>query len=118
MKKHIQIKNSYKIWDPSTMEHIIDKAVPTKNHFLLVIEWWIHNIIYWLTKPFTKNTTIKSVNDRCKDVDLDIEIDLECGDFYCNGKKDFCVDHLTKCAECVHYDGNGGYYVKDGDENV
>ena len=70
MKKHIQIKDSYNTWNPNEME----KQTKSKS-LLLVIEWWLHNIVYWLTKPFTKNTTIKSINDRSKDVDLDVESD-------------------------------------------
>lgn len=72
MKKHIQIKDSYNTWNPKKMEEQMNS-----NSLLLKIEWWLHNIIYWLTKPFTKNSTVKSVNDRCKDVDLEVESEKE-----------------------------------------
>lgn len=68
MKEHIQIKDSYNTWNPKEM-----KKQTKSNSLLLMIEWWLHNIVYWLTKPFVKNNTIKSVNDRCKDVDLMVE---------------------------------------------
>lgn len=62
MKKHIQIKDSYKIWRPSKMG--ISGAA-------LVIEWWIHNVGYYLTKPFP---FMKKLNARFKDVDLMVEV--------------------------------------------
>lgn len=75
MKKHVQIKDSYNTWNPKEMDNKIEESEPAKTNFLLVIEWWLHNIVYWLTKPFTKNATIKSINDRSKDVDLEVESD-------------------------------------------
>lgn len=71
-KNHIQIKDSYNTWKPQEM-----KKQTNSNSLLLIIEWWLHNIVYWLTKPFTKNATIKSINDRSKDVDLEVESEGE-----------------------------------------
>lgn len=71
MKKHVQIKNSYKIWGPAVMKNLIDYHVPTKKHTALIIEWWLHNIGYYLTKPFP---IFKGINDRCRDVDLMVEV--------------------------------------------
>ena len=70
MKKHLQIKDSYNTWSPKEMETKMNSKSP-----LLIIEWWLHNIVYWLTKPFKMNDTIKKVNDRSKDVDLNVEVD-------------------------------------------
>ena len=72
MKKHIQIKDSYNTWNPKTMEEQTES-----KSIWLKIEWWLHNIVYWLTKPFTKNTTVKKLNDRSKDVDLEVEVNNE-----------------------------------------
>lgn len=65
MKKHIQIKDSYKIWRPSKMG--ISGAA-------LVIEWWIHNVGYYLTKPFVFIPAIRALNVRFRDVDLMVEV--------------------------------------------
>ena len=75
MKKHIQIKNGYKIWYPSIMAKIIRRrsGVDTDNA-PLIIEWWLHNIAYWLTKPFTFIPALKRINLRAKDVDLLVEV--------------------------------------------
>ena len=40
---------------------------------LLIIEWWLHNIGYYLTLPFVKNAKIKALNERFKHVDLMVE---------------------------------------------
>lgn len=73
MKKHVQIKDSYNTWKPSDMKNEIEESASGKTGFLLVVEWWLHNIVYWLTKPFRMNDTVKKINDRCKDVDLEVE---------------------------------------------
>ena len=36
----------------------------------MYIEWWLHNIGYYLTLPFNKNEKLLAINHRCKDVDL------------------------------------------------
>lgn len=68
MKQHIQIRNSYNIWKPSQMKELIQSDSP-----LLIIEWWLHNIGYYLTLPFVKNAKIKALNERFKHVDLMVE---------------------------------------------
>jgi hypothetical protein len=68
MKQHIQIKNSYNIWKPSRMKELIQSDSP-----LLIIEWWLHNIGYYLTLPLVKNAKIKALNERFKHVDLMVE---------------------------------------------
>jgi hypothetical protein len=52
------------------------------NHIFIrdayIIEWWLHNIGYYLTVLFVTNKTIKSLNERFKHVDLMVEV-VECG---------------------------------------
>ena len=83
MKKHIQIKNSYDVWKPSTMKTLIlgkysreygnYSITRIENFSSLVIEWWLHNIGYYLTKPFVSVPKLKRINERCKHVDLMVE---------------------------------------------
>jgi hypothetical protein len=68
MKKHIQIKDSYNTWNPKEM-----KGQMKSNSLLLIIEWWIHNICYYLTLPFVKLSKGKELNERCKHVDLMVD---------------------------------------------
>lgn len=78
MKKHIQIKNSFKIWKPSEMGFIIYVRLhPHRAAYFApyIIEWWLHNIGYYVTKPFTFIPFIKSINLRCKDVDLMVKVE-------------------------------------------
>ena len=78
MKRHIQIKNSYDVWKPSTMRSIISDWCPhaeIKNFKSIVIEWWLHNIGYYITKPFNRVTKIKSLHLRFKDVDLMVDME-------------------------------------------
>lgn len=37
----------------------------------MYIEWWLHNIGYYVTKPFCFNKSINTINIRCRDVDLE-----------------------------------------------
>ena len=81
--KNIHIENSYKIW---TTGHMTSKIriqcyanygtinaceVLNRSYRGMYIEWYLHNIGYWLTLPFIKNQTIKSLNERFKHVDLE-----------------------------------------------
>ena len=77
-KKPIQLQNSYVVWRPSTMEKAFVYLLGTKplNFKALVIEWWIHNIGYYLTKPFIFIPFVKKLNDRFKDVDVEVEVKL------------------------------------------
>ena len=76
MKKHIQIRWSYDVWSPARMrKYIIAHGGNGKHIFLLVIEWWLHNIGYYLTAPFVTNETINSLNERFMHVDLVVEVD-------------------------------------------
>ena len=80
--KSIQIKDSYKIWQPSEMfahiwnECILKYKLPPKtvlhrSYIGMYVEWWLHNIGYHVTKPFSFIPNIKIINLRCKDVDLE-----------------------------------------------
>ena len=87
IKKHIQIKDSYKIWRPNVMKpHIHSEPTtygPYPEHFNYtpyIIEWWLHNIGYWITKPFVFIPALKKINLRCKDVDLMVEVIAESED--------------------------------------
>lgn len=82
--KNIHIKNSYNIWNTSYMKTIIDRKCYeqygsdrseeelNRNYCSMYIEWWLHNIGYYITKPFCFNDYIKKINARCKDVDINI----------------------------------------------
>lgn len=73
IQKHVQIKNSYNVWSPKRMVSIIrDTAgfMPGGHKLPLIIEWWLHNICYWLTIAFIFIPAIKKINLRAKDVDL------------------------------------------------
>lgn len=79
-KKSIQIKDSYRIWKPSAMKNFIQFSVYLKYRSLspeellnrsyqsMYIEWWLHNIGYYLTRNFA---LFDVINLRCKDVDLE-----------------------------------------------
>lgn len=80
--KNIHIENSYNIWRPVRMDFIIILKCFKEYHAILpdealnrswvsmYIEWWLHNIGYYVTKPFCKIEFFKKINLRCKDVDL------------------------------------------------
>ena len=78
MKKHIQIKWSYRVWKPSVMrECIIKRGGKCTNFWLLAIEWCLHNIGYYLTRPYISNPKINALNERFKHCDLMVEADNE-----------------------------------------
>lgn len=74
----IHIDNSYNIWSTSKMKKIIldytknPKEDINRTFVGMYIEWWIHNIGYYVTLPFIKmSTTLKRINTRLKHVDLE-----------------------------------------------
>ena len=81
--KNIHVENSYHIWATSDMDYIIrgkcfDKfhsynpeAMLNRTYRSMHIEWWLHNIGYYLTQPFCHIEFFKNINLRCKDVDLE-----------------------------------------------
>lgn len=79
----IQIKDSYNTWDPAEMKIMIqNEAVSAYNtpdaarllhrdYESMCIEWWYHNIGYYVTKPFCSIKIINEINSKCKDVDIE-----------------------------------------------
>jgi hypothetical protein len=47
------------------------KTTLNRSYRSLYIEWWLHNVGYYLTKPFCANKKILALNLRFKDVDLE-----------------------------------------------
>ena len=81
--KNLHIENSYKIWNTQKMRYIIFaecnkeynvidvQDCMNRSYNSMFIEWYLHNIGYWVTLPFIKNEKIKSFNERFKHVDLE-----------------------------------------------
>ena len=81
--KNIRIENSYKTWKPHFMlidiitkcydEHKTTDADKILNRTFagMYIEWWLHNIGYWLTRPFIAFSYFNELNERFKHVDLE-----------------------------------------------
>lgn len=81
--KNIHIENSYNIWTISRMRSEICcrsylqygtvRAAEELNRSWagMYIEWWLHNIGYYLTLPFLHIPTMKFFNDRFKHIDLE-----------------------------------------------
>lgn len=81
--KSIHIENSYKVWSTLTMWTMINEECAVKYEALfaddvlnrsnegMYLEWYLHNIGYWLTLPFIKNEKFKALNERFKHVDLE-----------------------------------------------
>lgn len=81
--KNIHIEDSYNVWLPSTMKgwtyttcfeqtgHCPPDEYLNRSWKSIYIEWYLHNIGYWITLPFIKNAKIKRINERCKHVDLE-----------------------------------------------
>ena len=84
--KNLRIENSYNTWDRYAMFaaittkcnneygcYLADKVL-NRTYRGIYIEWWLHNIGYWLTLPFIKNEKVKALNERFKHVDLEEHI--------------------------------------------
>lgn len=81
--KYLHIKDSYSVWLPRQMRFKAIKEcmrvyrteyveyVLNRSWRSIYIEWWLHNIGYYLTKPFCKYEWAKRLNKRFKDVDLE-----------------------------------------------
>lgn len=86
LMKVIQIKNSFKVWSPKLIKVYITAAsyydyetedykdILKRSDTSLILEWWLHNIFYYLTLPFCFIKFIKKINKRFKDVDLEEKI--------------------------------------------
>ena len=67
---NLHIPNSYRVWRISEMNDYLPKDVETilnRPLWTIYIEWWLHNIGYYLTKPFP---FLVIANERFKHVDL------------------------------------------------
>ena len=81
--KSIHIENSYNTWTIPQMVCDIEWECKVKYGTLhageilnrtyrgMYIEWYLHNIGYWLTLPFIKNETVRALNNRFKHLDLE-----------------------------------------------
>ena len=79
---NLHIENSYNIWDIYVMKEIIENAclqkydsnspqtILQRTYNSMYVEWWLHNIGYYITKPFCFIDRINKINLRCKDVDI------------------------------------------------
>lgn len=80
---NIHINNSYNIWQTKRMkEKIVAEStrayhsssadvVLNRSFSSMYVEWWLHNIGYYITKPMHFIDAARNINLRCKDVDLD-----------------------------------------------
>lgn len=80
--KSIQIKNSYNIWSINAMKVLMTHELIRKyntpsadklfrrSYVSMYIEWWLHNIGYYITKPFCSIEWINKINLRFKHVDI------------------------------------------------
>ena len=81
--KNLHIENSYDTWEISEMNFDIKnkcyeeyktsnaEKVLNRTYGTMHIEWWLHNIGYYITKPFCFINCINDVNSRFKHVDLE-----------------------------------------------
>ena len=81
--KCIHVEDSYNMWSIKKMKRTINlecyKSFETYNpesalnrdYWTMYIEWWLHNIGYYMTKPLCFIDSIKKINIRFKDVDIE-----------------------------------------------
>ena len=81
--RYVQIKNSYCIWSIKKMQYLIKSELVNKygdssaynllhrSYWSMYVEWWLHNIGYYITKPLCSNDYFKYINERFKHVDLE-----------------------------------------------
>ena len=81
--KNIHIENSYKIWSTGHMwSEIIHQChitygrldadkVLNRSYRGMYIEWYLHNIGFWFTYPFTEYDWVAKLNRRFQHVDLE-----------------------------------------------
>ena len=79
---YLTFVNSFHIWSPKKMKTlIIQNSLDTygkvdpeqllnRTYESMYLEWWIHNLGYYITAPFCKNKLCHHINIRCKDLDL------------------------------------------------
>lgn len=68
---NLHIPNSYKVWRISEMNKQLPlncvTIVLNRPLWTIYVEWWLHNIGYYLTKPFP---FLAVANERFRNVDL------------------------------------------------
>ena len=67
---NLHIPNSYRVWRISEMNNYLPKDVETilnRPLWTIYIEWWLHNIGYYITKPFP---FLNFLTERFQHVDL------------------------------------------------
>lgn len=81
--KNIHIENSYNIWSTDHMKSEIIHQCHIKYGSMcadkvlnrtwkgMFLEWYLHNIGYYVTLPFIKNETLQFYNNRFKHVDIE-----------------------------------------------
>ena len=81
--KCIHIEDSYNMWKVKHMKRTINlecyknfesytpEKVLNRDYWSMYIEWWLHNIGYYMTKPFCFIDGVKKINVRFKDVDIE-----------------------------------------------
>ena len=80
--KNIHIDNSYNVWSTKKMYSLMLNAIEGEailpEYYLnrslkgMIIEWYLHNIGFWLTLPFiTESSKLAKINYRCRHVDLE-----------------------------------------------
>lgn len=73
----MHFENSYNIWSIKKMYMMISEYTTNPKEDMnrtfpgMYIEWWLHNIGYYITKPFCFIKYFNFINLRCKDVDLE-----------------------------------------------
>ena len=83
--KTIKIKNSYQMWNPRIMKSLIMLAclrkygvvnankILNRTYLFMCVEWYLHNVGYYVTLPFVGNNQMYFLNERFKDVDLEVK---------------------------------------------
>lgn len=82
-RRVVHIENSYDIWSPDKMLVLImdecteKYGTPFANIILnrtwkgMYIEWWLHNIGYYVSLWMRRWSFMSEINDRCRSVDLE-----------------------------------------------
>ena len=80
---NLHIENSYKIWGYHSAKIFIvgscirsygtpnAQSILNRSYCSMYVEWILHNIGYYITKPFCFVQEIRKLNLRFKDVDLE-----------------------------------------------
>ncbi len=81
--KNLHFVNSYRVWNYNQMLDMVfdenyrlyDSCVPSatlnRSYSGMIVEWYLHNIGYWITLPFVKYPKIAKLNERFKHLDLE-----------------------------------------------